>query len=99
LPGVRGGQPFDGWRFRPGMTPGPPLSEEEEREDRADRDALDKVDAKLRELRPKRQRLVEDVRRLSDEQRALFDSRAPRLTSLEAIHQQHQARCGPTGGR
>ena len=72
------------------MTPGPPLSEEEEREDRADRDALDKVDSKLRDLRPKRQRLVEEVRRLSDEQRALFESRAPRLDSLEAVHAQHQ---------
>ncbi|MCI4340163.1 MAG: hypothetical protein L3K06_03110 [Thermoplasmata archaeon] len=72
------------------MTPGPPLSEEEEREDRADRDALDKIDSKLRELRPKRQRLVEEVRRLSDEQRTLFDTRAPRLDSLESVHAQHQ---------
>jgi uncharacterized coiled-coil DUF342 family protein len=73
------------------VTPGPPLSEEEEREDRADRDALDKVDAKLRELRPRRQRVLDDVRRLSDEQRDLFNSRAPRLASLESVHNEHQA--------
>ena len=73
------------------MTPGPPLSEEEEREDRSDRDALDKIDAKLRELRPRRQKLVEEVRRLSDEQRTLFESRAPRLASLEATDGEHRA--------
>jgi uncharacterized coiled-coil DUF342 family protein len=73
------------------VTPGPPLSEEEEREDRADRDALDKIDSKLRELRPRRQKLVEEVRRLSDEQRSLFESRAPRLASLEATDAEHRA--------
>ncbi len=73
------------------MAPGPPLSEEEEREDLADRDALDKIDAKLRELRPRRQKLVEEVRRLSDEQRTLFESRAPRLASLEATDAEHRA--------
>ncbi len=72
------------------MTPGPPLSEEEERADREDRDALFKIDSKLRDLRPRRQRLVEEVRHLSDEQRTLFESRAPRLDSLEAVHSEHQ---------
>jgi uncharacterized coiled-coil DUF342 family protein len=73
------------------VTPGPPLSEEEEREDRADRDALDKIDAKLRDLRPRRQKLVEEVRRLSDDQRTLFESRAPRLASLEAADAEHRS--------
>jgi uncharacterized coiled-coil DUF342 family protein len=73
------------------VTPGPPLSEEEEREDRADRDALDKIDTKLRDLRPRRQKLVEEVRRLSDEQRTLFESRAPRLASLEAADAEHRS--------
>ena len=72
------------------MPPGPPLSDEEEAQDRADRDEVHRLETKLRELRPRRQALVNDVRRISEEQRELAQARAPRQDSLEEVHSDHQ---------
>ena len=73
------------------MTPGPPLSEEEETAERSDRDELRRLEGKIREMRPRRQGLVEEVRRLSDEQHDLVRTRAPRQAALDATHAEHQA--------
>jgi uncharacterized coiled-coil DUF342 family protein len=73
------------------MPSRPPLSEEAEQEDRAERDELRRLEGKIREHRDRRQALVNEVRKLSDEQKTLFDARAPRQAALEATHAEHQA--------
>jgi len=72
------------------VTARPPLSEEAEREDRAEYDELRRLEAKIRELRNRRLTLVSEVRRLSSEQKMLFDARGPRQQVLEATHAEHQ---------
>jgi uncharacterized coiled-coil DUF342 family protein len=71
------------------VTARPVLSEEAEREDEAERAELFRLEGKIRELRERRQRLVDDARKLSDEQRALYDARQPRQDRLEAAHRDH----------
>lgn len=69
----------------------PVLSEEAEREDVAEREELYKLEGKIREHRGRRQRLIDEVRQLSAEQKALYDARQPRQERLEASHQEHVA--------
>jgi len=59
-------------------------------EDRATRDRLDQLDSKLRDLRPKRQLLIRELLRLSDEQRAMFEQRAPQQAKLEELNEAHR---------
>jgi len=73
------------------VTGRPVLSEEAEREDEAERAELYRLEGKIRELRGRRQRLIDDVRRLSDEQKAIYDARQPRQDHLEQVHQEHVA--------
>jgi uncharacterized coiled-coil DUF342 family protein len=73
-------------------VPGRPvLSEEAEREDVAEREELYRLEGKIREQRGRRQRLIDEVRQLSGEQKALYDQRQPRQDRLEAVHQEHVA--------
>ncbi len=67
----------------------PVLSEEAEREDVAEREELYRLESKIRENRGRRQRLIDEVRQLSSEQKALYDARQPRQDRLEASHQEH----------
>lgn len=67
------------------------LSEEAETEERNDRDRLRQGEAKLRDLRSRRQLLLQQVYQLSDEQKALVDQRAPRQDNLERTHAEHRS--------
>lgn len=66
----------------------PPDGDREE--DRAERRRLDQLDAKIRELRPKRQALIQELLRLSEEQREMFNSRAPQQARLEELNETHR---------
>jgi uncharacterized coiled-coil DUF342 family protein len=68
----------------------PVLSEEAEKEELAERDEFYKTEAKLREMRGRRQSLVDEVRDLSSRQKEIYDARQPRQQALEATHAQHQ---------
>ena len=70
--------------------PRPHLSEEAEREEAEDRDRLRALDQKLRDLRSRRQLLLDQVHKLSDEQKALYDARQPRQESLERANDEHR---------
>jgi uncharacterized coiled-coil DUF342 family protein len=69
----------------------PALSEDEERDERADRDELRRVESKIREMRSRREGLLNDVRALSADQKALYDQRAPRQAALEGLNAEHQS--------
>jgi len=66
------------------------LSEDAEREEREGYDRLRAAESKLRELRGRRDVLLQQVHQLSDEQKALFDSRQPRQDRLEATNDEHR---------
>lgn len=66
----------------------PPDSDREEA--RAERRRLDQLDAKIRELRPKRQGLIQELLRLSEEQRVMFERRSPEQTKLEELNEAHK---------
>lgn len=68
----------------------PHLSEEAEREEREGYDRLRAIDTKIRELRSRRDQLLGQVHQLSDEQKALYDSRQPRQATLEATNDEHR---------
>jgi uncharacterized coiled-coil DUF342 family protein len=72
------------------MAPKPPLPDKDREEERAERRRLDQLDAKIRELRPKRQALIQELLRLSDEQRQMFDQRAPQQARLEELNDAHR---------
>jgi uncharacterized coiled-coil DUF342 family protein len=59
-------------------------------EERAERRRLDQLDAKIRELRPKRQALIQELLKLSEEQRGMFDQRAPQQARLEQLNEAHR---------
>jgi uncharacterized coiled-coil DUF342 family protein len=65
-------------------------SEIDREEDRAERHRLDQLDAKIRELRPKRQALIHELLRLSDEQRDMFNQRSPQQAKLEELNEAHR---------
>lgn len=68
----------------------PVLSEEAEREEATEREEFYRAEGKIRELRGRRQSLVDEVRQLSAEQKALYDARQPGQQALEATHSAHQ---------
>lgn len=72
------------------MSGRPQLSDDDEREDREDRARLREVDAQIHKLRARRQGLLDDVHRLSDEQRALYDRKQPLQSELDQIHADHR---------
>jgi uncharacterized coiled-coil DUF342 family protein len=59
-------------------------------EERAERNRLDQLDSKIRELRPKREAMIRELFRLSDEQRAMYDQRAPVQSRLEELNEVHR---------
>ncbi|MCI4347936.1 MAG: hypothetical protein L3J97_04880 [Thermoplasmata archaeon] len=59
-------------------------------EERAERERLDHLEAKMRELRPRRETLIDQFLRLSDEQRDLFNQRTPQQGRLEALNEKHR---------
>ncbi len=68
----------------------PTLSEEAEREEREDRDRFYALETKLRELRSRRSRLLDEVHHLSDQQRALYEARQPLQAKVEDAHAEHR---------
>jgi uncharacterized coiled-coil DUF342 family protein len=67
------------------------LPPETDREaDRAERRRLDQLDAKIRELRSKRQAMIQDFLRLSDEARAMMDLQVPQQAKLEELNDAHR---------
>jgi uncharacterized coiled-coil DUF342 family protein len=74
----------------------PPDGDREE--DRAERHRLDQLDSKIRELRPKRQALIQELLRLSEEQREMFDARAPQQSRLEELNEAHRRLGRDLGG-
>jgi uncharacterized coiled-coil DUF342 family protein len=65
------------------------LSDEDERADRDDRDRLRALDAKLDGLFRQRQELITQMRRLSAEQKTLYDRRQAPQAEVELLYQQH----------
>jgi uncharacterized coiled-coil DUF342 family protein len=66
------------------------LSEEAEQEEREGRDRLEELDAKLRVLHQRRQDLIDQVRQLSAEQKALYDSRHAPQAVAEQRYEEHR---------
>jgi uncharacterized coiled-coil DUF342 family protein len=71
--------------------PRPVLTEEAEQEDRDDRDLIRHAESKLRDLYNRRAALLEQVDKLSDGQRDLFEERQRRQNAVEEVYQDHQA--------
>ncbi len=72
------------------MAPKPRPQDADREEERAERHRLDQLDAKIRELRPKRHALIQEVLKLSDEQRDMFNRRAPQQARLEELNDAHR---------
>ncbi len=71
------------------MPSRPVLSEEDERADREDRHRLRELDSKLDGLHRRRQDLIAEMRRLSAEQKALYDRRQAPQAEVEELYAQH----------
>jgi len=71
------------------VPPRPVLSDEDEQADRDGRDRLRELDTKLDSLFRKRQELIAEMRRLSAEQKALFDRRQAPQVEVERLYQTH----------
>jgi len=65
------------------------LSDEDDRADREDRTRLRELDHKLDGLLGRRQQLIAEMRRLSAEQKALYDRRQEPQAEVEALYAQH----------
>jgi uncharacterized coiled-coil DUF342 family protein len=62
------------------------LSEEAEKEESEERVKLRALQSKLRDLRDRRQMALAEVRKLSDEQKVLYDERHPGEEQVEKLH-------------
>ena len=71
------------------MAPRPVLSDDEEQRERDDRTQLRTIDARLRSLADKRQGLIVEMRRLSGEQKALYDRRQEPAAQVEQMYREH----------
>lgn len=69
----------------------PPLSEEAEREELRDRDRLRILESKARELRTRRALLLDQIRQLTSEQKALYDRRVAEEENVGPIHDEYRA--------
>jgi uncharacterized coiled-coil DUF342 family protein len=65
------------------------LSDEDEQAERDDRARLRALDAKLSTLFRRRQELITEMRRLSGEQKALYDRRQAPQVEVEALYHEH----------
>jgi len=72
------------------MAPRSPPPDADREAEREERHRLDQLDAKIRELRPKRQSMIQELLRLSDEQREMFEQRAPQQARLEELNEVHR---------
>lgn len=66
------------------------LSDDEDVAEREGREKLRSIEARVRELRARRQLLLNQVHQFSDEQRALYDEQAPRQDALERANDEHR---------
>ena len=66
------------------------LSEEAEKEEAEERVKLRTLQTKLRDLRERRQMALAEVRKLSDEQKALYDERHPGEEDVERLHSEYR---------
>ena len=73
----------------PTVSPRALLSDEEEREDRDDREKLRALDGKLRSLFERREDLIVEVRRISSEQKAVYDRRQAPQAEVEQLYEEH----------
>jgi uncharacterized coiled-coil DUF342 family protein len=73
------------------MAPRVVLSDEEEQKDREDRDRLQEMERKFRSLETRRGTVVDEIRRLSAEQKALYDRRQAPQQEVERIYDEHGA--------
>ncbi|MCI4372122.1 MAG: hypothetical protein L3K02_00535 [Thermoplasmata archaeon] len=73
------------------MPPRAILSEEEEQQDRDDRDKLQEMEKKFRSLETRRGTLIEEMHRLSSEQKSLYDRRQAPQQEVERIYDDHGA--------
>ena len=71
------------------MPPRPVLSEEEELAEREDRARLREIDHRLDSLFRRRQELIGEMRRLSAEQKALYDRRREPQEEVERLYDEH----------
>ncbi len=71
------------------MPPRPLLSDEEEQKEREDQDRLRAIDHQLDGLYGKRQTLITEMRRLSAEQKALYDRRQAPQAEVEDLYREH----------
>jgi len=67
------------------------LSDDEEREDRAEREKLRVIDGKLRSLFDRREELIDHVRKVSSEQKAIYDRRQAPQAEVERLYDEHNA--------
>jgi chromosome segregation protein len=65
------------------------LSDDEEHKNREDRDRLRAIDSKLDSLYRQRQELIAEMRRLSAEQKALYDRRQAPQAEVEQLYEHH----------
>jgi uncharacterized coiled-coil DUF342 family protein len=75
---------------RASVTSRPPPSGDLEREEREDRQRLRALDARLGDLQRLRQGLLEQIGRLSEEQKSLYQDRQSQQLRLEDLHRAHQ---------
>jgi uncharacterized coiled-coil DUF342 family protein len=80
---------LSGKRASSPVAPRVVLSDEDERADRDDRNRLRELDSKLDQLHHRRQQLISEMRRLSAEQKALYDRRQAPQAEVEALYAQH----------
>ncbi len=73
------------------MPPRPVFSDEEEKQERADRDRLRQIDQKLDALDARRASLIAEMRKLSTEQKALYDRRQAPQAEVEQLYAEHGA--------
>jgi uncharacterized coiled-coil DUF342 family protein len=73
------------------VAPRPVLSDEAEQQERRDRDRLRQIDQKLDALDARRKTLIADHRRLSAEQKALYDRRQAPQAEVERLYEEHGA--------
>ncbi|MHB8352379.1 MAG: coiled-coil domain-containing protein, partial [Thermoplasmata archaeon] len=66
------------------------LSEEDERAELESRDRVRHAQGRLRELRDRRGLLLDQIHRLSDEQRAVHDRMAPDRDRVDATHEEYR---------
>ncbi len=66
------------------------LSEEAEAEEEKDRDRLRTLRTRLRDLVERRRLALMEVRRLSEEQKSLFDARRPGEREVERVHDEYR---------